>query len=432
MKTIACTALIGGLFLLPNLALSEPANNGLFFGMVNAGKDRASIAVALGEQAGAYLYYDEKNMVSCHGELLSVDGENTSYVATSLELDIKNGDWACPATANFSLQRTDVRNVEAFMKTDEYERGMNLALAFIAPEKDSPPPEGADVLGVELGMNEAEITGLLVEGQGFHKAPILTKREIRVNAGWAFDSPIFRPDFALIEFLRGESFASARKALSKQKLSYPVLFYTAKEGLETEYDIAKAEHIAVVLVEGKAAYIRRQLAVDESSTDAVYEALNGKYGSFPRGTYSYLHDFLGDESLSGIWWSEVGDFEQDARKNWGGAVYKSDGSVMPHASVQRHYDTHRMANDCTSLHQQSGILWDDSLIPLHVPNTCASGAFFSVLNGGWAQISVFRSGEFTDDIVTAFFDVALPAFLEKAKDDLQKSGGAGTPVVPKL
>ena len=38
MKTIACTALISGLFLLPNLALSEPTNNGLFFGMVNAGQ----------------------------------------------------------------------------------------------------------------------------------------------------------------------------------------------------------------------------------------------------------------------------------------------------------------------------------------------------------------------------------------------------------
>ena len=307
------------------------------------------------------------------------------------------------------------------MKSDKYERGMKLTPLFIAPGKDSPPPEGADVLGVELGMGEAEITRLLVEGQGFHKAPILTKREMRVNAGWAFDTPKFRHHFELRDFFR-----------VKQELNYPVLFFTAKEGLETEYDIAKAEHIAVVLVEGKAAYIRRQLAVDGSSTDAVYEALNGKYGSFPRGTYRSLHDFLGDESLSGIWWSEVGDFEQDARKNWGGAVYKSDGSVMQHASAQRLYDTHRMGNDCTSLHQQYGILWGDSLIPLHVPNTCVSGTFFSVLNGGWAQISVFRSGEFTDDIVTAFFDVALPAFLEKAKDDLQKSGGTGTPVVPKL
>ena len=59
MKKIVRTALIGSLLFVPGIALPGSAQNGIYFDMVDAGKkDKATIAVALGKQSGAYLYRD--------------------------------------------------------------------------------------------------------------------------------------------------------------------------------------------------------------------------------------------------------------------------------------------------------------------------------------------------------------------------------------
>lgn len=433
MKKIVRTALIGSLLFVPGIALPGSAQNGIYFDMVDAGKkDKATIAVALGKQSGAYLYRDLKNKVSCRGVLLNADGEGINFVATSGQT-LRSNVGPCPEGARFSLQRTDALNVKALIVTDEFERAMHLSPVFIAPDKDATPPEGADVLGIELGMEEADITRLLVEDQGFYKSSLSPKIEMSTSGKWQFAFPSFRPKFKLTDFLEGDRrLGPTIQAYYDGQTRYPVLFFTAKQGLETARDIAKAEHIAIILVNGKAAYIRRQLRVDENSTDAIFEALSGKYGSFPRGTYAGFHDFLGNKAASDGWYSALGDFGGGAQGNWGAAVYKSDGSMMRHESAKKLQDTHRLGNGCTSLHQQSGYHTNVDYVHLSSYSICAAGTFFSVISGGWAQISVFRTGVFAENDVNAFFHAALPAFLEKAKGDLQKSGDIGTPIVPKL
>lgn len=413
-------------------AQAESNYQGVYVDFIHAQKKSAFTSFVLGETAGTFMYIDAGKEASCIGAVLRVESEEQAHYYASAAKDFAPVG-PCPEDLQLDVSLDAEGNATAVFAYDDSQREFVLNDVVLAPETERSliAPEGADVLGVELGMTLEQAVQKLVDENGFHQSAYEHTVEFvnNIEAEHRERSISRLTDFR--EYVDDEFYTVLTETLSEtQKLR--TVFFTATEVAATAADIDRSEHVALMFAGDKIVYIRRQLQFDPSAIDAVLQAMDEKYGSLKGEDYYELRGLLNGHFNFRDGWSSVhGDFYRLAGVYWGGAVYDLDGVKLDEHAAKLLRNKPGTGSNCAMSHQLSPYFHETDTFDFLLPAVCASGTFFSLLENGWAQISVYEPVTVTDTALKAFLGNYDPAWNVKANYDSDYSDFVA-PNIPKL
>ncbi len=288
-------------------------------------------------------------------------------------------------------------------------------------------PSGLDVLGLELGMTKDDVLQILVNERGYVEGYSSSQDpksglSIRSVFAWGENSSGGFNHVSPTIYLDGNQTLSIQNALAQNPRFSGMQFVLDRSN-------PMDDRVSVGLLDGRVFAVFRELSVDKNSLDAVYTAMNKKYGSFPKGTYvdqanlSYeaFSKYFGNWQLLGISPIERVTTESGGGR-WGASSYRSDGSKIDQKLIANlHREPKTRAECMISSRFSAPVIGFAGWTELVIPSNCTTDAYFGILEQNrsdkdFAFIAIYQAF----GVLDAYFEATLALHEEFWLDELRK------------